>query len=84
MSELADISKSSFGSVLPLKKLCCFCLIVLGGRRQGQVLPLAGCAVCLTEQCEGPGLSYSRASQVDQKKEIHSGGERGIFNPLGR
>lgn len=50
----------------PLKKLCCFCLIILGGRRQ--VLPLAGCAACLTEKCEGPGLSYSRASQVDPKK----------------
>lgn len=52
-SELADISKSCFGSVLPLKKLCCFSLIDLGDRRQGQALPLAGCAARLTEQFQG-------------------------------
>lgn len=63
------------------KRMCYFCLIVLESRRQ--VLPFAGCAPCLTEQCKGPGLSYSRTSQVDKKKKIHCGCERGIFNPLG-
>lgn len=68
-SELADISKSCFGSVLRPKKkrMCYFCWTILESRRQ--VLPFAGCAPCLTEQCKGPGLSYSRTSQVDKKKK---------------
>lgn len=50
MSQLEAASKNHLGSVLPLEK---YCLIILGGKRQGQVLPLAGCPAYLIE-VQGP------------------------------